>query len=77
MQLKDYLLSQEDLFLRHLVEKLMIYALGRELEYELDECTIRAGVDALKKNDYRFSALAQTLIESRAFQFRRNLKPQN
>ncbi len=77
VQLKEYLLSQEDLFLRHLVEKLMIYALGRELEYEVDECTIRAGVDALKKNDYRFSALAQTLIESRAFQFRRNLKPQD
>lgn len=77
VQLKDYLLSQEDLFLRHLVEKLMIYALGRELEYELDECTIRAGLDALKENDYRFSALAHTLIESRAFQFRRNLKSQD
>ena len=73
VQLKDYLLSREDLFLRHLVEKLMIYALGRELEYELDECTIRAGVDALKKNDYRFSAVVHSLVESRAFQYRRNM----
>lgn len=71
VELKDYLLSQKNLFLRHFVEKLMIYALGRELIYEVDECTIRAGLKALTQNDYRFSPLVHTLVESRAFQFRR------
>ncbi|MDB6129097.1 MAG: hypothetical protein JWM04_204, partial [Verrucomicrobiales bacterium] len=58
-------------FYRTLTEKLLTYALGRGLDY-YDVETIDKIVDRLDKEDGQFSALLNGVIESSAFQKRRN-----
>ncbi|HTU23512.1 MAG TPA: DUF1592 domain-containing protein [Gemmataceae bacterium] len=69
--LKRIVLRRKDDFARNFVERLMTYALGRELGYD-DECAIREALAVLKKNDYRFSALVLGVVNSFPFQYRRN-----
>ena len=57
-------------FARHITEKMLEYALGRELEY-FDEPTILQITQALSKNDYRFSTLVVKIITSEPFLKRR------
>jgi hypothetical protein len=59
-------------FYECLTEKLLIYALGRGLEY-YDVQTVDEIVDRLEKADGRFSALLGGIVESAPFQKRRNL----
>jgi hypothetical protein len=59
-------------FYECLTEKLLIYALGRGLEY-YDVQSVDEIVDRLEKADGRFSALLYGIIESAPFQKRRNL----
>jgi hypothetical protein len=68
--LKQVLLKRKDDFARNLVEKTLVYALGRELDH-FDECSIRAIHEALKSNDYRFSVLVTEVVKSAPFQQRR------
>ncbi len=65
------ILSQEkrDAFSRCLAEKLTIYALGRGLG-SYDRCTIKDAVQALKDNEYRFSALVTAIVSSDPFRMR-------
>ena len=49
---------------------MLIYALGRGLEY-YDQCAIDLILDRLEKEDYRISALIQAITESEPFQKRR------
>jgi cytochrome c-type biogenesis protein CcmE len=49
-----------------LTQKLMMYALGRELEY-YDMPQVRAVVRAAKAQDYRFSAIVAGIVRSDAF----------
>ena len=49
-----------------LTEKLMMYALGRELEY-YDMPQVRAVVRAARAQDYRFSAIVAGIVQSDAF----------
>jgi len=72
--LKKIILSRKDDFARNLTEKLLMYALGRELDAQ-DECTIRDGLAALKKNDYRVSALVVEIVKSVPFRQRRAALP--
>jgi hypothetical protein len=58
-------------FYRCLTEKVMIYALGRGLEYYDVESVDRI-VANLEKNDGRFSALLMGVVDSTPFQERRN-----
>ncbi|MCA9218489.1 MAG: DUF1588 domain-containing protein, partial [Planctomycetales bacterium] len=56
-------------FVQCVSEKMLIYALGRELTPD-DRCTIETVVNRLKKNDYRFVELILAVVESDAFQVR-------
>jgi hypothetical protein len=69
--LKEVLLGRKELFLRHMVEKTMTYALGRAVDF-YDENTVRTAMERLAENDYRAHELILAVVESDAFQFRRN-----
>ena len=64
--LRDALLARPDQFVLALTEKLMMYALGRELEYH-DMTQVRAIVRAAERQNYRFSALVLGVAKSDAF----------
>jgi hypothetical protein len=61
-------------FYRCLAEKMLTYALGRGIEYS-DTETVDRIVDRLQHEDGRFSALFNGIVESSAFQRRRNNAP--
>lgn len=56
-------------FVRCISEKMLIYALGRGLEY-YDECTLDKIVSELRDKEYRFSALVIAICESDPFRKR-------
>ncbi len=68
--LKQIVLKRKDEFLRNVVEKMMVYALGRNLDY-FDECSIRDVVGALSEDENKFSALVQGIAGSTPFRTRR------
>ena len=67
--LKDLLMARKDEFARQITSKMMVYALGRPLEY-YDECHIQAGVKALQANDYKIHALIESIVMSYPFRYR-------
>ncbi len=69
--LKQALLTKSDEFLTAVAEKLLIYALGRGLEY-YDEPAVRAIVRDAARRDYRFSALMLGVVQSAPFQMRKS-----
>jgi hypothetical protein len=71
IELRQALLSQPDQFVQALTEKLMMYALGRELEY-FDMPTVRTIVDAAEQEDYRFAAIVAGIVQSDAFRQQAN-----
>ncbi len=60
-----------DTFITTLTEKMLIYALGRGLEY-YDAPTIRAIVRDAARDDYRLSSLIRSIVRSTPFQMRRS-----
>jgi Protein of unknown function (DUF1585) len=54
------------LFARCLSDKMLTYALGRGLEPQ-DKCAVDDIAAALKKNDYKFSALVLAIVKSEPF----------
>jgi hypothetical protein len=60
------LLRSSDQFVQALTQKLMMYALGRELEH-FDMPQVRAVVSAAAAKDYRFSAIVAGIVRSDAF----------
>ena len=69
-ELKPILKEQKDLFARCLSEKMLIYALGRGLEY-YDQPAVDRIVAALQSDNYRFSTLVREIARSDPFQKRR------
>ncbi len=69
-ELKEVLTGKKDLLARNVTEKLMTYALGRGLEY-YDERTIKQVVTEMGKNDYKFSTLVSSIVQSDPFRLRR------
>ena len=65
-ELRRMLLRRPDQFVQAFTEKLMIYALGRELEYH-DMPQVRAIVRAAARDDYRLSAIVTGIVTSDAF----------
>lgn len=61
-------------FVRCLTEKMLIYSLGRGLEY-YDECTTDLVIDYLAKNEYRFSDLVTQVVLSKPFRERSRSGP--
>ncbi|HAB17484.1 MAG TPA: hypothetical protein DCE44_13660 [Verrucomicrobiales bacterium] len=74
VQLKDALLARKQLFLRHLTEKLLAYALGRGLEH-FDIPTVKAVVQNAAADDYRLNTLIIEVVKSYPFQWRRGDQP--
>jgi hypothetical protein len=69
--LRGALLEQKDQFVKAVTSKLMLYALGRELDYH-DAPAIRAIVRAAAPDDHRWSSTILALVKSTPFQFRRS-----
>ncbi|MEO6740551.1 MAG: DUF1592 domain-containing protein [Chthoniobacteraceae bacterium] len=69
--MKVLLRSRKQDFARCLTEKILIYALGRGLDW-YDEPTITRIAFALEKNDYRFSTLISGIVRSPPFLMRRS-----
>jgi mono/diheme cytochrome c family protein len=66
LQLRDALFGGSDLFVRAFTEKLMMYAVGRELEY-FDMPQVRAVVRRAAAQEYRLSAIVSGIVASDAF----------
>ena len=66
IQLRDAIFSGRDLFVRALTEKLMMYAVGRELAY-YDMPQVRAVVRKAATQNYRLSAIVSGIVASDAF----------
>ena len=69
--LRDLLLDRPDDFVGTVTEKLMMYALGRGLEY-YDAPTVRKIVRDAAGEEYRWSAIILGIVNSTAFQMRRS-----
>ena len=69
-ELVDALLKRPTLLARTFTENLLAYALGRRVEY-YDQPAIRAIVGAAEENDYRMSSFILGVVESDAFQMKR------
>jgi hypothetical protein len=64
--LRVVLLRRPGQFVQALTEKLMMYALGREIQPQ-DMPQVRAIVRAAAKDDYRFSSIVSGIVSSSAF----------
>ncbi len=64
--LQVQLLKQEDLFLTALANQLTTYALGRELGFS-DRSTVRAAVNAMKRDGYTIRSLLLSITASELF----------
>jgi hypothetical protein len=70
-ELRLALLSKPERFVTTITEKLMIYALGRGVEY-YDLPVIRSIVHDSARNNYRFSTIVLDIVNSQPFQMRRS-----
>jgi hypothetical protein len=68
VDLRAALLADPSQFVQTLTEKLMIYALGRGVEY-YDMPAVRQVVREAERNDYRFSAILAGIAKSEPFRF--------
>ena len=59
--------TKRDDFVRCLTEKMLIYALGRGIEY-YDQCAVDKIKQALAKNEYRVTTLIVEIVRSEPFQ---------
>ena len=71
-ELRGFLLKYSDQFVRNVAEKLLIYALGRGVEY-YDMPIVRSIVADAARDDYRFQSLVTAVVKSDPF--RMNTKP--
>jgi len=62
--------TQRDEFINTATEKLLLYALGRGLEF-YDQPAVRAISRQAAKDDYRMSALIAGIVKSTPFEMRR------
>jgi hypothetical protein len=67
--LKSVLLSEKDQFVNTVAEKLLMYALGRNLQY-YDEPAVRAIVHDAAASRYTFAALVRGVVKSVPFELR-------
>jgi hypothetical protein len=69
VSLRQALVSRPELFAETLTEKLLIYGLGRGLDYR-DMPTVRAILRDASRSNYRFSTLILGVVHSTPFQMR-------
>ena len=68
--MKRLLLDEPERFVSAVTEKLLMYALGRNIQY-YDRPAVRAIVRDAAGKDYRFEALVQGVVRSVPFRMRR------
>src|SRR5688572_11079448 len=68
VDLREALLAEPTQFVQTMTEKLMIYALGRSVEY-YDMPAVRRIVREAGREDYRFSAILAGIAQSEPFRF--------
>lgn len=71
---KDVLLERKEPFLRNLVEHMLVYALGRDLQ-TCDLPTVRLITDAVKTRNYRADVLIEEIVLSYPFLHKRAPRP--
>jgi hypothetical protein len=71
---KTLVTSDADEFINTVTEKLLLYALGRGLEY-YDKPAVRSITREAARNDYKMSALVTAIVKSTPFQQRRTQDP--
>jgi hypothetical protein len=69
--LKQALLAKPEQFATALTEKLLMYALGRNLQY-YDVPAVRAIVRAAARDNYRFSSIVMGIVKTAPFQMRKS-----
>jgi hypothetical protein len=74
--LKKAILAKKDLFARCMIEKMMIYAIGRGME-PYDDRALDKAVGALSKDKYKFSTLVVEIVKSDPFRLRRGKNVQD
>lgn len=67
--LRDALMERPTLFVQNLVEKLMLYALGRSIEAE-DMPAVREVVSQAQADDFRFYDIVQGIVSSDQFLYK-------
>ena len=73
--LRAVLAARPDQFVQTLTTKLMIFALGRTVEFR-DMPAVRAIVRNAARDDYRFESIVLGIVQSDAFQMRQVPKPE-
>jgi hypothetical protein len=68
-ELRAYLLNEHEAFVGTLVEKLLVYAIGRGLEH-FDRPTVRQIMRASAEREYRWTAIILGIVQSPPFQMR-------
>jgi hypothetical protein len=68
--LRNALLKQKDQFVKSVTGKLMMYALGREINHH-DAPAIRAIMRTAAADNYRWSSTILAIVKSMPFQMRR------
>jgi len=68
--LRSFLLSRSDQFVRTVTEKLLTYALGRDIEH-FDAPVVRQIIRTAGADDYRWSSVILEIVKSMPFQMRR------
>jgi Protein of unknown function (DUF1592)/Protein of unknown function (DUF1588)/Protein of unknown function (DUF1585)/Protein of unknown function (DUF1595) len=69
VELRKAILARPETFAGTMTEKMLIYALGRGLEY-YDMPVVRSIVRRMDKNDYRFSSMVLGIVNSEPFRMR-------
>ena len=69
--LRRALVAQKERFVKSVAEKLLMFAVGRQVEY-YDAPAIRAIVRAAAADDYRWSSVIVAIVKSTPFQMRRS-----
>jgi hypothetical protein len=67
-ELRDAIMERPGLFVENMTEKLMLYALGREVEPQ-DMPTVRSIVEGSSKDSYAFFDIVQGIVKSEQFRF--------
>jgi uncharacterized protein DUF1585 len=75
VDLRNAIVSRPEMFVGTLAEKLLIYALGRGLDYR-DMPAVRAIVRDAAQNNYKMSSVILGVIRSTPFQMRTTMEKQ-
>lgn len=68
--LKRVVHAHQDDFVRNIAGQMLVYALGRELDY-YDDCAVKEVKEAMAGDGYKFSALVSGIVKSYPFQYRK------